>query len=77
MPARCWNSTNPMAVSGITCARSRPFDELTNDLKKQFKFLGDMGAYHFLWVVGENVPSWDEWSADHMVGPRMRESRHA
>ena len=35
------------------------FDELTKDLRKQFKFLGDMGAYHFLWVVNEKVPSWE------------------
>ena len=42
------------------------YDELTKDLRKQFKFLGDMGAYHFLYVVGEKVPPWDEWSAIHM-----------
>ncbi len=43
------------------------FDDLTKDLRKQFKFLGDMGAYHFLWIVGEKVPSWEEWSAQHMA----------
>ena len=37
------------------------FEELIKDLRKQFKFLGDMGAYHFLWVVGEDVPSYEEW----------------
>ncbi len=42
------------------------FEELTGDLRKQFKFLGEMGAYHFLWVVGEKVPSWEEWSSQHM-----------
>jgi 3-methyladenine DNA glycosylase Tag len=41
------------------------FGDLTVDLKKQFKFLGEMGAYHFLWVVGEKVPAWEEWSKDH------------
>lgn len=42
------------------------FEDLTKDLRKNFKFLGDMGAYHFLWVVGEKVPDWEEWSAKHM-----------
>ena len=32
------------------------FEALVKDLRKQFKFLGDMGAYHFLYVVGEEVP---------------------
>lgn len=39
------------------------FDELVKDLRKQFKFLGDMGSYHFLWVVGEEVPSYEAWCA--------------
>jgi 3-methyladenine DNA glycosylase Tag len=39
------------------------FEELVKDLRKQFKFLGDMGAYYFLWVVSEEVPSYEEWSA--------------
>jgi 3-methyladenine DNA glycosylase Tag len=43
------------------------FEELTKDLRKQFKYLGEMGSYHFLWVVGEKVPSWEEWSSDHMA----------
>ena len=43
------------------------FEDLTKDLRKQFKFLGEMGAYHFLWVVGEDVPSWEEWSQVHMA----------
>ncbi len=45
------------------------YDELAKDLKKQFKFLGEMGSYHFLWVVGEKVPPWEEWSAQHMAKP--------
>ena len=44
----------------------KTYDELTADLRKQFKFLGDIGSYHFLWVVGEKVPDWEEWSAKHM-----------
>lgn len=43
------------------------FEELSKDLRKQFKFLGEMGSYHFLWVVGEKVPSWEEWSSQHFT----------
>ncbi len=43
------------------------FEDLTKDLRKQFKFLGEMGAYHFLWVVGEDVPPWEQWSLVHMA----------
>jgi DNA-3-methyladenine glycosylase I len=37
------------------------FDALIKDLRKQFKFLGDMGSYLFLYTVREKVPSWEEW----------------
>jgi 3-methyladenine DNA glycosylase Tag len=37
------------------------FDALVKDLRKQFKFLGDMGSYLFLYTVREKVPSWEEW----------------
>lgn len=37
------------------------FELTTKDLRKQFKFLGDMGCYFFLHVVGEYVPSHDDW----------------
>ena len=50
------------------------FDALVTDLHKQFKFLGDMGSYYFLWVVGEKVPSWDEWSSGQP--PAKPHSRH-
>jgi DNA-3-methyladenine glycosylase I len=39
------------------------FDEQSADLKKRFKFLGDTGAYLFLYVVGEEVPDHDAWRA--------------
>jgi 3-methyladenine DNA glycosylase Tag len=41
------------------------FDALVRDLRKQFKFLGDMGCYYFLYVVGERVPPYEEWHATH------------
>ena len=39
------------------------FDSTVKDLRKQFKFLGEMGCYYFLHVVGEEVPSHEEWMA--------------
>jgi 3-methyladenine DNA glycosylase Tag len=39
------------------------FEATVADLKRQFRFVGDTGAYYFLYVVGEEVPPHDEWSA--------------
>ena len=39
------------------------FDATVAALRKDFKFLGDTGSYHFLYVVGEQVPPHDEWAA--------------
>ena len=39
----------------------RGFDEMSAALRRRFRFLGEMGAYYFLWVVGEDVPPHDEW----------------
>src|SRR5207247_10737908 len=41
------------------------YEDLAKDLKKRFKFVGDSGAYHFLWTVSEPVPDWHEWSKAH------------
>ncbi len=42
--------------------RSQGDFELTvKDLRKDFRFLGDSGAYIFLYVVGEPVPEYDDW----------------
>jgi 3-methyladenine DNA glycosylase Tag len=49
------------------------FESLVKDLRKQFKFLGDMGAYLFLYTVREKVPSWEEWC--HRDAP-ARARRH-
>ncbi len=40
------------------------FWDLVRDLRKQFKFLGDMGAYYWLYVVGEEVPPHDQFEAE-------------
>lgn len=37
------------------------FDALVKDLRKQFRFLGETGCYVFLYVVGEEVPPYEEW----------------
>jgi 3-methyladenine DNA glycosylase Tag len=55
--------------------RSRgSYAELTADLRKQFKYVGDISAYYFLFRVGETVPPFAKWiktvEGDH---PRIRE----
>ncbi len=37
------------------------FEATVKDLRKQFKFVGDVGCYHFLYVVCEEVPTPEEW----------------
>jgi DNA-3-methyladenine glycosylase I len=46
------------------------FDQAVIDLKRQFRFIGDSGAYHFLWSVGEPTPPHDEWRG--ALRPRQR-----
>ncbi len=49
------------------------FDETVADLRKRFRFLGDTGAYFFLYVVGEEVPPHEEWMKAHArPAPRAR-----
>jgi 3-methyladenine DNA glycosylase Tag len=56
------------------------FESTVKDLRKRFKFLGDSGAYRFLWIVGEQVPSYHDWAesrgqtAGRRTRPRRRES---
>ncbi len=38
------------------------FYELMDDIRKQFKFMGPMGIYYWLWVVGEDVPPHEEFT---------------
>lgn len=46
--------------------RSFPsYDDLQTDLVKRFKFVGPLGAYWFLYVVKEKVPSHEEWSSTY------------
>ncbi len=46
------------------------FDQTVADLKRQFRFIGDSGAYHFLWAVNEPTPPHNEW-----LGARQRKQR--
>ncbi|MGH2685521.1 MAG: DNA-3-methyladenine glycosylase I [Actinomycetota bacterium] len=48
------------------------FEDLVADMRKRFKFLGDMGAYYMLYVVGEDVPPHEEWMKTHDGGSRSR-----
>jgi hypothetical protein len=41
------------------------FESTLTDIKKQFRFMGDAGTFHFLWVVGEDVPDYEEWCRAH------------
>ena len=47
---------------------------LTADLRRRFKYLGDVSAYYYLFRVGEKVPPFGRWiktvEGDH---PRIRE----
>ncbi|MDA0350678.1 MAG: DNA-3-methyladenine glycosylase I [Chloroflexi bacterium] len=55
--------------------RSQPdFEATVKMLKQDFKFLGDMGSYVMLYVVGEPVPSHQEWTATQ-VERRSRQAR--
>ncbi len=47
------------------------FEETVKDLRKRFKFMGDSGCFIFLYVVGEPVPSYEDWCKS-----RGREHHH-
>jgi DNA-3-methyladenine glycosylase I len=53
------------------------YEALVADMKKRFRFLGDSGAYHFLYVVGEQVPDHEDWMQQHRAaGPRGSRHNH-
>jgi DNA-3-methyladenine glycosylase I len=53
------------------------YDELADDLKSRFHFLGDTGVYHFLYTVGEPVPSWEDWMGTHAAAHAGTWAHHA
>lgn len=50
------------------------YDALRADIRKRFKFVGDLSVYYFLFRVGEPVPAFADW-AKTVKGkhPRVRE----
>jgi len=46
------------------------FDATVAALRGEFRFLGDMGAYYFLYVVGEDVPTHEAWMRKHPQNQR-------
>ena len=46
------------------------FRSTVQDTRKQFKFMGDTGTMYFLYVVGEEVPSDDEWVESRINRPK-------
>ena len=48
----------------------KDFNATVASLRKEFKFLGEMGAFYFLYVVGEQVPSYEDWCASHGQTPK-------
>jgi 3-methyladenine DNA glycosylase Tag len=50
------------------------YKELSADMRKRFKYMGELSVYYFLFRVKEPVPPFEEWittiEGDH---PRMRE----
>jgi 3-methyladenine DNA glycosylase Tag len=55
------------------CSKSG-YDELSKDMRKRFKYLGELSVYYLLFRVKEPVPDFDQWittiEGNH---PRMRE----
>jgi len=47
------------------------FWDLVKDLRKQFKFMGEMGCYYWLHVVGEQVPDHEVFEAER-TQPKKR-----
>ena len=41
------------------------FESTLQSIRKEFKYMGDSGTYHFLYTVGEEVPPYEEWCATH------------
>jgi 3-methyladenine DNA glycosylase Tag len=57
------------------------FEPTVADLKRQFRLIGDSGAYYFLYVVGEDVPPHEKWFGAQQGGtppePRPRTAKVA
>ncbi len=45
------------------------FEATSADVQKRFKFIGDFGAFYFLYVVGEPVPEYNDWRRSRGLEP--------
>jgi len=59
----------PGGIRGWLSSRGG-FEETIDAMRKEFKFLGDMGAYYVLHVIGEPVP--DHQEVMHRLSRRKR-----
>jgi DNA-3-methyladenine glycosylase I len=57
-------SEHPDGFSGWLRSRG-DFEATVAALRGEFRFLGETGAYYFLYVVGEDVPAHEEWMETH------------
>lgn len=52
----------------------KEYDALRADLRKRFKYVGDVSVYYFLFRVGEPVPPYAQWATTvDGIHPRVRE----
>jgi hypothetical protein len=59
----------------VNYLRSFPeYDALRADIRKRFKYVGDLSVYYFLFRVGEPVPPYAQWAKTvEGTHPRIRE----
>ena len=46
------------------------FEATVKDMRKRFRFIGELGAYYFLYVVGETVPEYDDWCSSRNIAAK-------
>jgi 3-methyladenine DNA glycosylase Tag len=51
------------------------FEQTVKELRAHFRYLGETGAYYFLYVVGEPVPAHEDWMAAHPPKARPPKGR--
>lgn len=49
------------------------FESAAKDLRTSFKWLGDFGAFYFLYVVKQPVPTYEDWCKSRGVKPMTEE----
>jgi 3-methyladenine DNA glycosylase Tag len=52
------------------------FEATVKDLRKNFRFLGEMGCFYFLYVVGESVPEYEDWCRSRGREPMAASPAH-